>query len=115
MDSGGMLRIPGKCNNICKSVLDVILSKILILIKGKVKLLDWFRIFVCEKPALKIRILNKGYNLDLSASEELCKEEEQVNGLGQSIFKEGFEQGFKQGIAQGIEQGVAQKRCRRRD
>ncbi len=103
-----MLRIPGKCNNICKSVLDVILSKILILIKGKVKLLDWFRIFVCEKPALKIRILDKGYNLDFSANEELWKEEEQVNGLGLSIFKEGFQQGVEQGIEQGIEQGVVQ-------
>ena len=77
--------------------MDIILSKILIPTKGKVKLLDWFRIFVCEKPALKIRILDKGYNLDFSANEELWKEEEQVNGLGLSIFKEGFEQGIIQG------------------
>ncbi len=50
MDSGGMLRIPGKCNNICKSILDVILSKILIPTKGKVKLPDWLRIFAVNTP-----------------------------------------------------------------
>ena len=106
MDSGEVLGISGECNNICKSILDVILSKILIPTKGKVKLLDWFRIFVCEKPALKIRILDKGYNLDFSANEELWKEEEQVNGLGLSIFKEGFQQGVEQGIEQGVVQGA---------
>ena len=46
--------------------------------------------------------------IDFSANEELWKEEEQVNGLGLSIFKEGFQQGVEQGIEQGIEQGVVQ-------
>ena len=45
--------------------------------------------------------------IDFSANEELWKEEEQVDGLGQSIFKEGFEQGFKQGFEQEVEKGVA--------
>ena len=44
--------------------------------------------------------------IDFSANEELWKEEEQVNGLGLSIFKEGFQQGIEQGIEQGVVQGT---------
>ena len=47
--------------------------------------------------------------IDFSANEELWKEEEQVDGLGQSIFKEGFEQGFKEGFEQGFKQGFEQE------
>ena len=46
--------------------------------------------------------------IDFSNNEELWREAEHMDGLGQSILEEGIEQGREEGIAQGRKEGIEQ-------